>query len=410
MKVETKQRSIADKLEKYLNPKYGKVVFFAGGKGRGKTHELTNYLHHMTSDIGWNICCNIQFDSKTNRNTPPKTNFVKKFSQFWKTYADIREQYGPVPVIPVFDEFHTTVNRLESHKYYNVVTALMSWLSQIRKFNQSALFCTQYLIQIPKDPRMYADHFIVKNKRIAKNMRLNQRKLGDDDEHVRYFSQVVDLEDGEAKILDTYDNVKYIKAHKFRKRHLSKDLELIIENKIVSDFLASTSCSWNDPSRGKYQYKSEGVSTLEFDEIQGDGCQWFSYLLRDLGEADMKGKTLYEAIRDFFDRYESDDSEFKYSLKDFSRAELAKFIYESSDMTLKECGNMFGIKKQTVHQTEIGQERYYWLSKNFLKKDIEESADSALESQNIVSKSAPPPYTNNKKEKQKKSSSLIHEG
>lgn len=410
MKVKTRERPIEDLLKEYLNPEFGKVVFFAGGKGRGKSHELVNYLYHMSEDIGWHISCNIQFESKSKREMPEGTNFNKKFSNFWKTYADIREQYGNVPVIPVFDEFHTTVNRLESHKYWNIVTALMAWLSQIRKFNMSALFCTQYLTQIPKDPRKYADHFIVKNERVAKQLRLNSKMMGDKDQHVRYFSQVVDLEDVEVKILDQWNNTKWISAEKFRKRHLSKPLDKLVRHNIIADFLASTSCEWNDPERGDFQYKSAGVSTLEFDEIKGDECQWFSYLLRDLGEADIKGKTFYEAIREFFDRYEPKDAEFKYSIKDFSRAELAKFIYESSDMTLKECGNMFGIKKQTVHQTEIGQERYYWLSKNFLKKDIEESADSALESQNIVSKSAPPPYTNNKKEKQKKSSSLIHEG
>lgn len=398
MKIKTNEVPIEEKLKEYLNPEYGKRVFFAGGIGKGKTHEITNYIYHMTRGLNWHVITNIQFKSSVQRNMPPKVHFSRYMTNFWKTYADIREEIGNVPVIFIPDEFHTTVNRLESHKYYNVVTGLVNYISQIRKHNQAFMPATQFLIQIPGDIRMYASYFIVKNEKVAKQLRLNSRNLNE-----RYFSQVLELDDGEVKILDQYDNVKYLRAKKFRKRHISKPIDKLVKEDIIKDVLVSTSSPYNDPSRGDFQFKSDKTSIFQFDQIDGDEVRWFTYLLRDLGETERKGIEDWEAIRDFFDRYEPSDEEFKYSLSDFSRAELAKFIYESSDMTLQESGSMFEIKKQTVHQTDIDQEKFYWLSKNLLKKDIEEAADLSTQNQNFVSKSAPPPYTDtNKKEKQKK--------
>ncbi|MFP4143399.1 MAG: zonular occludens toxin domain-containing protein [Thermoplasmata archaeon] len=395
MKVKTNKTPIEDLLRKYLNPQFGKGVFMAGGKGRGKTHEVVNYIYHLSQDLGWHVCCNIQFASDSDRDMPPKVHFVKRWTDFWKTFADIREnreKYGPVPVVLVIDEFHTTVNRLESHKYWNIVTAMISYLSQIRKFTQSALFATQYLIQIPKDPRKYADHFVVKNKKVAKQMRLNSRKMGEDDVHTRYFSQVLDLEDGEVKVLDRHGNVDYKKAEKFRKRHISEDVEDLIKHDIVSNFLASLSCPWNDPHRGKWQFKSDGVSTLEFDEINRDEVLWFSKLMSDLGEAKRKGKKTHKAIRDFFENYEgtSDD---KYSLEDFSKSELAQFIYSIfPGLTLRETGEGFNISGEAVRKTEVTEEKEYWLRKNFLQEDIEEAVDMVQGSQNQYNQptTAPP--------------------
>ena len=392
MKVKTIENPIKDKLSHYLNPKFGKGIFMAGGKGRGKTHEVVNYIYHLSQDLGWHVCCNIQFESDSDQEMPPRVHFVKRWTNFWKTYADIVEEHGHIPVVLVADEFHTSVNRLESHKYWNIVTALISYLSQIRKFNQAALFATQFLIQIPKDPRKYADHFIVKNKKVAKQMRLNSRKMGEDDlHHTRYFSQVVDLEDGEVKILDRHGNEGYKKADKFRKRHISEDLEDLIKHDIVSEFLASLSCPWNDPDRGKWQFKSGGVSTLEFDQINNDEVIWFSKLMSDLGEAVRRGKPTHKAIRDFFENYEG-TSEDKYSLEDFTRSELAKFIYETWNLTLEETGSGFDISGEAVRKTELTDDKRYWLQKNFLQEDIESAVDTVQESQNQYNQptTAPP--------------------
>lgn len=402
MRVETNETPIEEKIREYLNPEYGKRTFFAGGIGKGKTHEITNYIYHMTKDLGWHVCTNIQFKSSVKRDMPEKTHFVRYMTDFWKTFANIREQVGDVPVIFIPDEFHTTVNRLESHKYYNVVTALVNYLSQIRKHNQAFMPATQFLIQIPGDIRMYASNFIIKNETIAKQLTLNSKNLSE-----RYFSQAIELDDGEVKVLDRHGNTKHVRAKKFRKRHISHPLEDLIKNGIVKDILGSTSSPLNDPRRGKYQFKSDKVSILQFDQIDGDEVRWFTYLLRDLGETERKGIESWEAIRDFFDKYEADDKEFKYNMKNFSKSELAAFIYEMSSMTLQESADMFDISRQAVHQTEIDEEKHYWLSKNFLKGDVEESIDRTKSSQNIVNQSTPHPHVDNKKEKEKRNLSKV---
>ncbi len=396
-KIETRQEPIESKLGKYLTPKYGKGVFFAGGKGRGKTHEVVNYIWHLVHDLGWHVFTNIQFrytgPGEPPAEMPENVHFIKYMSGLWKEFADLREEHGDVPVVVIIDEFHTTVNRLESHKYYNIVTGLMNWLSQIRKFTQSALFCSQYLIQIPKDPRMYADHFIVKNQKVAKQLTIDGQSLG-----VRYFSQVLTLEDGEVKILDQHDNIKWKSAKKFRKRHISKDLADLIKHNIVDDILASASCPWNDPDRGDWQYLSDKVSSFKFDPINNDECAWFDSLIEELGETERKGITIYEGIRQFFEDYEEDEDE-GMQLTEFEKlsdSRKALVIYEVSQLSDRrslskvDAAAIFGVSPDAVRKAEDRWDDY--MIDEHVDRFIEGVGDgSEIQTQNPDGRTPPTP-------------------
>lgn len=376
MKVNTIKKPIEKKLGQYLTPKYGQCVYFAGGKGKGKTHEIINYIWHLTQDLKWQVITNIQFEktedlpdcpecgkelnvySSKRRcvscgyrdekgQTPEKVSFVTTMTDFWKEFARIRKKEPYVPVVLVIDEFHETVNKLESHKYWNIVTGLISWQSQMRKFTQSALFCSQWLTQLPKDPRNYADYFIVKNPVVAKQVRLDGKFRGP-----RYTSFILKVVGQEVKIINKHDKIDWKEAKKFRLRHLNKDLEDLIRNDILSDVFVSLSCPWNDEERGRWQYKHKGVSVLEYDEINRDKGYWFKKLIRDLGEAgnDEVGDVILDFFEDYERKYEEEEEEYNLDLTD--NGVRAWFDWKLSNKTQQKAASEHDTTGRTIRRTE----------------------------------------------------------
>jgi len=388
LKVKTNKKPIDKKLKKYLDPEHGKCVFFCGGRGNGKTHEIVNYIWHLTQDLGWYVCTNIQFVKTKNTPTcpecgrnmiktptkticlncfheedegenPPKIHFITKMSDFFKETAEIRKDDIHTPIVLIIDEFHTTVNRLESQKYHNVVPYLLFYMSQMRKFNNSAIFCTQFLKQIPGDLCEYANQFIIKNEKLSNNLTINNESR-----ETKYTSFVIKSQGREVKAFDQYGNTKYVDNKNFKERHINHDnISKVIKQGVVSEVLLSLSCEYNNESRGEWMYRSKGVSVLQFDEINDDDCEWFVKLMIELGRAgDYETR---KTILDFFEEYEKDEEQFSSTpFEELSDSRKAVVLHEVSQLTdreslsKKQAAAIFGVSRQALNAARRNWDDY----------------------------------------------------
>ncbi|MFW6141968.1 MAG: hypothetical protein ACOC53_05350 [Candidatus Saliniplasma sp.] len=418
---------------------HGNIVFSVGPRGLGKTHDDVCYNYDLTQR--WNI--NHVFTNEMFKGELEKTplNTGRSFRDLWTTIADIRMD-DPFAKIKVgIDEFQETVHRFRSTSAASVI--IDKWVRQLRKQSITCNFMTQNTYSsIPINILYQGDYIIVKNNDLLDefNSTLSFRQLAelndlykDPDrfpEEWEYWlnpKQLEALEDdprfgvrfwrppqdpknkkegnkwdyfGRGKALSfvvdiSIDLFKQIDPD--TEETYYKDLKQFKEYKItlsdVQGVRQCTTCPWTEVNQPGPTFNTNAYASFNIFPLEGKSpVKWVPEFMRQIGGVDQED--LPQVVLDFFEKGGEEDS--RYSLEDFSKSQLARFLGElPNSESMSHWARFYGITPQAAHQSDLNDEQRYWLAKHYLKLSCEEALDKLGLSQSDLNQSrgGVPAYT-----------------
>lgn len=365
--------------EEVFDLSHGNFILAHGDKGIGKTFNLV-FLMWIARQLGWHVFSNIKFQRRVDGDAspyepdaweedyPPGVYYCDNLADLLYQWSLIKIENPRAKFLVVIDEIENFIMNIRATSKEAEVARII--LNQNRKLDMIVIGMAHKVNRIPGSVREWVKYLLLKTERLARQH--NQRNNYMDDAQKKVF--LVPVEDGKVYISQRDEYID-ISTSRFNLSWITLD--------DCCDYDFSEMIPWTkdleDTEEDDIIYVSKSPSSFGIGRIQKyGGKQWWPYFNEEIfTHIPTKLPTVMKEFYENINAFLGDESNQRFSLGDFSRSQLAKFLGDSpqNDETTAYWAEHFGINRQSAYMTNLEDDQIYWLYRNYLKLGTEDADD-----------------------------------